>query len=71
MDPMNLTIIVVGCSFVAFWVGKIIGTLRAYHVGYSDGAAAGTAAAINALGKQLDLDISYDLVIKEDNKDND
>jgi hypothetical protein len=70
MDPMNLTIIVVGCSFVSFWVGKIIGTLSAYNVGYAEGADSGTRAAIEALGKQLDLDITYDIVLrKEDNND--
>lgn len=66
MEPTSLAIIVAGCSFVAFWVGRVIGTLHAYNVGYADGADNGARAAIEALGKQLNIDVSYDLKIKDE-----
>jgi hypothetical protein len=71
MDPITLTIIVVGSSFVAFHVGYIIGSSHSFMGGFIEGADKGVKSVLEQLSKEMKLTFEYDVnVVDKEEKNN-
>jgi hypothetical protein len=70
MDPITLSIIVLGSSFVAFHVGYIIGSSHSFMVGFIEGADKGVKSVLEQLSKEMELSFEYDVDIVDKKEKN-